>query len=71
MQALQEWTRLYHSALDASVSLSGRKLTKVPQIEDFVRAARFEEIRIEAVEIPVCAWSAGKCRLAAELDERF
>lgn len=70
LQALQEWTRVYHSSLDASVALRGRKLTQVPQIEDFVRAARFEDIRVEAIEIPTCAWSAGECTLVAEQPEQ-
>lgn len=60
LSALREWTRLYHAALDASAALSGRKMTRVSQIEDMVRAARFEGVRCEVLEIPTCAWSRGK-----------
>lgn len=58
--ALQDWTRLYHAALDASATLGGRKLTQISQLEDMVRSARFESVRCEVREIPTCGWSAGK-----------
>jgi hypothetical protein len=69
--ALQEWTRLYHAALDASTALTGRKITRVGQIEDMIRAARFEVVRCEEVEVPTCGWSSGTCAWVSDLANKY
>lgn len=60
LRALQEWTALYNSALDASPELKGRKITQISHIEDMVRAARFESVQCQVVEVPTCGWSNGE-----------
>lgn len=60
LSALQEWTTLYNSALDASPGLKGRRITQVSQIEDMIRAARFESVQCQVVEVPTCGWNNGE-----------
>jgi hypothetical protein len=52
---LQEWTRLYTSALDASARPEGRKLQRVSDIETFMQAARFE-VSSSIVDVPIGEW---------------
>jgi ubiquinone/menaquinone biosynthesis C-methylase UbiE len=59
--ALQQWAELYHQALDASRLATGRKLARVTQIEDFMRAARFRDVSTQLIEVPTCGWHHGEC----------
>lgn len=52
---LQEWTRLYSTALDATRRPEGRKVQKVADIQDFLRAARFD-VTSDVIDVPIGGW---------------
>jgi hypothetical protein len=60
LSSLNEWARLYFVAIESSGPLASRRISHITQIEDLVRAARFEDVRCEMLEIPTCGWSDGK-----------
>ncbi|KPI37468.1 uncharacterized protein AB675_10232 [Cyphellophora attinorum] len=52
---LREWTRLYTTALSSSERHEGRKIHRVEDIEDFMRAARFE-VSSKVIDVPIGGW---------------
>jgi hypothetical protein len=52
---LREWTRLYTTALSTSERHEGRKVQRVDDIEDFMRAARFE-VSSKVLDVPIGGW---------------
>lgn len=60
LQALREWTRLYHASLDATGVPEGKKSTTVAQdCEAWLRTARFQGVRTDVRDVPTCAWHQG------------
>lgn len=59
LTSLREWTRLYHSALGTSSQYEGRKIQRVGDIEDYLRAARFT-VTSKILDVPVGGWSGGE-----------
>ena len=56
LTSLQEWSRLYGAALGVSSRQEGRKIQRVGDIEDFMRAARFQ-VSSRIIDVPIGDWS--------------